>query len=125
MDHVSDFYVYVHLMIDLSLSEMLLAKLALEKLMAQSRQTVKHYHASNFRFAENGFIDAINQKDQNITFYGVGAHHQNSTFEHNNKSLTTVARTILLHDMIMWPLMIDKMFWPFPMKSISDRLNSL
>ena len=45
--------------------------------MAQSGQTVEKYHANNGRFYDNGFIDAVNGKDQNITFCGVGAHHQN------------------------------------------------
>ena len=72
--HVSD-YVYVHLIRDLSLTETLLAKSAMEKVMAQAGQTVKHYHADNYRFSDNGFIDAVNRKDQKITFCGVGTHH--------------------------------------------------
>ena len=76
MDNVSD-YIYVHLMRDLSLSETLLAKEALEKLMAQAGQTVKHYPSDNGRFSDDVFIDAINQKYQKITFCRVGAHHHN------------------------------------------------
>ena len=41
VNHVSD-YVHVHLMRDLSLPETLLAKLAMEKVMAQAGITVKH-----------------------------------------------------------------------------------
>ena len=59
VDHVSD-YVYVHLMRDLSLAETLLAKEAMEKVMAQAGRTVTHYHADNGRFADNGFVDAVN-----------------------------------------------------------------
>ena len=62
VDHVSD-YVYVHLMIDLSLLKTFLEKTAMEKVMAQAGRTVKHYHADNVRFADNGFIDAVNGKD--------------------------------------------------------------
>ena len=61
IDHVSD-YVYVHLMRDLSLPETLLEKSAMVKVMAQAGKTVKHYHADNGRFSDNGFIDAINGK---------------------------------------------------------------
>ena len=74
VDHVSD-YVYVHLMRDLYLTETLLAKSAMEKVMAQAGRTVKHYHADNGRFSDNGFIDAVNGKDQKIKLCGVGAHH--------------------------------------------------
>ena len=48
---------------DLTLGETLLAKEAMEKVMAQTGINVKHYHADNGRFADNGFIDAINTKD--------------------------------------------------------------
>ena len=76
VDHVSD-YVYVHLMRDFSLEETLLAKEAFEKVLAQAGRSAKHYDADNGRFADNGFIDAVNSKDQKITYCGVGAHHQN------------------------------------------------
>ena len=52
--------------------------------MAQSGRTVLYYHADNEMFAENGFVEAINSKYQNITFYGVGAHHQNGTVQRKN-----------------------------------------
>ena len=45
--------------------------------MAQAGQTVKHYHDNNGRFSDNGFIDAVNGKDQKITFCVVDAHNQN------------------------------------------------
>ena len=73
-DHVSD-YVYVHLMRDLSLTETLIAKSAMEKVMAQTGRTGKHYHSNNGRFSDNGFINAVNGKYQKIKFCGVGAHH--------------------------------------------------
>ena len=39
--------------------------------------------------------------------------------------LTQGARTILLHGMRMWPAMITTMFWPFALKAMAERLNSL
>ena len=74
VDNISD-YVYMYLMRDLSLTETLLAKSAKEKVMAQTGRTNKHYHANNGRFSDNSFIDAVNGKDQKITFCGVGTHH--------------------------------------------------
>ena len=124
VDHVSD-YVYVHLMRDFSLANTLLAKEALEKVMAQAGQSVKHYHADNGSFSDNGFVDAVNIKSQKLTFCGVGAHDQNGKIENKNKVLTTGARTLLLHGIMMWPQMIDDMFWPFAMKAVAERLNSL
>ena len=124
VDHASDF-VYVHLMRDFTVDETLLAKRAYEKLLAQAGRSVKHYHADNGRFADNGFREDINAKDQKITFCGVGAHHQNGIIENKNKILTQGARTLLLHGMRMWPQMIDSMFWPFAFKAMAERMNSL
>ena len=124
MDPGSD-YVYVHLMRDLSLSETLLDRKALEKLITQAKRTIKHYQADNSRFTDHGFIDSINQKYQDINFLGVGVHHQNGKVENKNKILTTSERTLLPHGIIMWQQMIDEMFWKFSMKAIYERLNSL
>ena len=124
VDHVSDF-VYVHLMQDFSLAETLLAKGAVEKVMAQAGPSIKHYHADNGRFADNGVVDAVNSKYQKLTFCGVVAHHQNGIIENKNKVLTTGARILLLHGIRMWTQMIDYMFWPFAMKAVAERLNSL
>ena len=124
VNHVSD-YVYVHLMRDLSLTKTFLEKSSMEKVIAQAGRTVKHYHSNNGRFADNGFIDAVNGKYQNITFCGVGAHHQNGIIENKNKILTTGGRTLMLHGRRRWPNMIDEMFWPFETKAVAERLNSL
>ena len=78
--------------------------------MAQSKRTIKHYHSDNNSFSDNGFIDAINNKYQKITFCGVGEHHQNGIVENKNKIMTTGSRRLLLHGIIMWPQMIDAMF---------------
>ena len=93
--------------------------------MAQAGIYVKHYHVDNGRFADNGFIDAINTKDQKITFCGVGAHHKNGIIENKNKILTLGYRTLLLNGMRMWPTMIDPIFWPFSMKAVADRHNKM
>lgn len=82
---------YIHLMVNLSLAETLLAKESTEKTMERSGRTVKNYHTNNGRFSDNGFIDSINTKDQKIKFCGVGAYHQNGIIENKNKILTNDA----------------------------------
>ena len=93
-------------------------------MMSQAGITVKQYQSGNGRFTDNGFIESINQKYQKITFCGVGAHDQNGIVENRNHIMTIGARTFLLHGIIMWPQMIDKMFHPFAMTYISKKLNS-
>ena len=109
VDHISNF-VYVNLMRFLSIAETFLARAAMEKTRAQDSRTVFHYHANNGRFADNGFVEAINSNDQKIKFYGLGTHHQNGIIKNKNKLITKRACTLLLHGIRMWPQMIDKMF---------------
>ena len=123
-DHVSDF-VYVHLMRDFTVEETILATKAFEKVLAEAKRSVKHYHADNGAFAHNGFLSSVKNNNQTITFCGVGAHHQNEIIENKNKMLTLAARTLLLHGIRMWPQMIDTMFWPFAIKASAERHNCL
>ena len=96
----------------------------MEKVIAQAGRSVNHYHADNGRFADNRFFDDINRKSQIRTFCGVVWNHQNGIIEKNKKNLTTGACMILLRDIRMWPQVIEKMFWTFVMKDVSERLNS-
>ena len=108
-DHMSDF-VYVHLMHNFTLKETLLAKRAYEKVLKQAGCTARHYHADNGWFSDKGLHKDIDDKGQEITFCGVGAHHQNGIIENRNKQLTLGACTLLLHGMRHWPRMVDSLF---------------
>jgi hypothetical protein len=43
---------------DFTLDETLMAKTAWEKILMQAGRVVKHYHADNGRFADNGYLDS-------------------------------------------------------------------
>ena len=88
-DHASNF-VYIHLMRNFILKETLLAKTkrAYEKILKQAGHTAKHYHADDGCFSDKGFHNDIDDKGQELTFCGVGAHHQNGIIENCNKQLT-------------------------------------
>ena len=96
VDQVSD-HVYVHLMWDLYLSDTLIDKEAMEKVIAQAGRSVNHYHADNGRFADNRFFDDINRKSQIRTFCGVVWNHQNGIIEKNKKS-----NNRRMHDTAPW-----------------------
>jgi hypothetical protein len=44
---------------------------------------IKHYHADNAHFVENELKADIANQDQELTFSGVGTHHQNGVAEHS------------------------------------------
>ena len=85
----------------------------------------KHYHADNGRFSEHPFKEDCVSKMQNLTFYGVGAHHQNGVSEQIIKDLTLSSRILVLHDQHHWPEYITTMFWPFALLTAAERMNNL
>ena len=62
---------------------------------------------------------------QNLTFCGVGAHHQNGVSERIIKDLTLSSRTLVLNAQLHWPEYITTMFWPFALVAAADRMKNL
>ena len=58
---------------------------------------VEHYHADNGRFAEPAWMNECKRCKQELTFFGVGDHHQNGISERKIKDVTLISRTMLLH----------------------------
>ena len=86
---------------------------------------VRRYHSDNSRFAEQPFQEAVEANNWNITFCGVGAHHQNGIAERKTRTLTETARTILLHAKQRWPEMVTTNLWPFALKTAAERKNTM
>jgi hypothetical protein len=51
-----------------------------------------------------------------MKFCGVGAHHHNGIAKRTIRSLSTSARTMLLHAMVHWPTKTTLDLWPFAME---------
>ena len=86
---------------------------------------IQPYRADNGRLAERRFREAVKEAQQTIDFCAVGAHHQNSIIERHLQTLTTEARTILLHAKRHWPSMITVILWPFAFKYAEMLHNDL
>ena len=71
------------------------------------------------------FLDPVEYTNQDITFFAVGAHHQNGIAESHIKILTLGARTILLHAQQHWPESITTMLWPLALLAVKERHNVL
>ena len=87
VDHFSDF-IYSHLIRGTTSQETLDAKHAYERVAKAHGVKVESYHADNLRFNDNNFTGDCVRAGQEITFCGVGAHHQNAIVERKNKDLT-------------------------------------
>ena len=124
LDHYTR-HIHVHLMRDQSQDSTLEAKAAYERHANTFDVAIKAYRADNGRFAEERFREEIKRCLQDITYCGVGAHHQNGAVERAIKDLTLITRTLLLHAKRHWPEMITTMLWPMALKASEERLNAL
>ena len=70
-------YLFVALMRDITSESMLTAKKYFEHRCAVLGVKVEHYHVDNGRFAEPAWINECKRCKQDLTFCGVGDHHQN------------------------------------------------
>ena len=118
-------WIKVCLMQDTSGDSTLEAKNAFERDAMARGIKVKGYHADNGRYAEHSFKNDCANKLQNLSFCGVGAHHQNGISEAKIKQLTLAARTMLLHAQRYWPEYISTILWPFALMAAADRMNNL
>ena len=122
VNHFTD-YAYVHLMKDATAASTLEAKNAYESLIASFGHKVHAYHADNGRFAENDYVADVKDKNQRITFCGVGSHHQNGIAERQIRTLGEDARTALAHGEHMWPEAVNKSLWLFAYKAACRARN--
>jgi hypothetical protein len=80
----------------LRIGETLKCKHSFECFAKQLNVNIKHYHADNATFGANEFKTYISNQDQELTFSGVGAHHQNGVAERSIRTVTQWARAMLL-----------------------------
>jgi len=86
---------------------------------------VRAYHAENGRFADHGFKEEINNCNQFISYYSVGAHGQNGMVERYIGKVMVQARIILLHTKRFWLETIMHMLWLFAILETINLENTL
>jgi hypothetical protein len=101
------------------------SKLSYERVLASYNRKVKSYHADNLRFNDSNFTASCIKGGQQISFCGVGAHHQNGIAEAKVKEVSYAARTLLLHAKRKWPGVITTVLWPYALQASVDSHNRL
>ena len=115
---------FVYLQKEATVEETLESKAAWER-YAISHGVVTHaYHADNGIFKANGWVQACRQKEQNLTFAAVGAHHTNGKAERRIRELQEMARTMLIHANRRWPDAINANLWPYAVRHANDCINA-
>ena len=122
VDHCST-YSYTHFQQSTSVLETLEAKKAFERHAKSRGVTIRHYHADNGVFAERGFVDAVHEAGQTISFCAVNAHHQNGRAEKKIRDLQEQARTMILHARQRWPDAITANLWPYAIRMANTITN--
>jgi hypothetical protein len=117
VDHCSG-YIHHKNQVSLRIGEPLKGKHNFECFAKQFNVKIKHYHADNAPFGANEFKADIANQDQELTFYGVGAHHQNGIAERSIRTVTQWARAILIHSTLHWPEVADLKLWPFALDHV-------
>ena len=95
-DHYSDF-LYNQLITGTTSLEILQSKHAYEILARIYGVQIKSFRDNNLCFDDLNFKGYCFKAGQDITYYGVGVHHQNSVAESKIKEVSYGARIILLH----------------------------
>ena len=122
VDHYSSLS-FVFLQETSNMEETLKAKAAFESFCAKHGVVVKHWHADNGRFAENGWLNSCTTKQQTISFCGVNAHHQNGYAERRIRDLQEASRTALIGAKRRWPDAINEHLWPYALRAACHTHN--
>jgi hypothetical protein len=115
----------VHLQIDDSAVETILAKQAFEKFAAEHGVRILHYHCDNRQFADNAQKQSCEASRQQLTFCGVNAHFQNEIAERAIWDLLESARKQLLHARARWPAAVHFALWPYALRNAALLHNIL
>jgi hypothetical protein len=84
----------------------------LESMAKQENIKVIKYHSDNGIFASTAFKNHCVSQQQEFSFSGVGAHHQNGVAERNIKTVAQWAQANMLHLALHWLAQATVSFWP-------------
>ena len=85
---------------------------------------IKSYRADNGIFKAGEFRLDMDKQDQQITYCGVGAHHQNGIAERNIRIMVERARTVLLNAHACNNMKIKMELWTFAMRHVCNQWNA-
>lgn len=111
-DHASGLVQCFH-QVSLRASDTLISKRAFERMAKSCGNKISKYHGDNGVFKAKEFSDALISDEQELTFSGVGAHHQNGIAERAIRTVTERARAMMQHTHLHWPDEFQVELWPF------------
>ena len=83
------------------------------------------YLTDSGAFKANKFVQHIRGHNQKIQYCGTNAHHQNGVAERAIRTISNMARAMLLHASAHWKQGIDSTMWPMAVKYTCYVSNNL
>jgi hypothetical protein len=117
--------VFIYNQVSARTGETLIGKKKYERLALDIGVSVQAYHADNGIFATKALRAHCDYKGQELEFIGVSARHQNGVAERAIQTVSSLARTILLHMSLHWPEQADLELWPFALEHAAYLWNHL
>ena len=114
VDHASG-KVFLYHQVSHRAGETLMGKQSFEREAHQNGFRICKYHGDNGIFASEEFRRDCLLKDQELDLSGVGAHHQNGRAERAIRTITSLARAMMIHSALHWNASHDLSLWPMAM----------
>ena len=111
VDHMSG-YIHVGHQLGFSGSETIRVVQEYEKLAFDHGVVVDQYKADNGVFKARKFVAHVRERNQRISYCGVNAHHQNAIAERSIRTVSEMARSMMLHSSLRWKQGVDSSLWP-------------
>ena len=107
----------MHFQSHLNTHETLQSKKEFEENCRDHGVIIGSYHSDNGScFTSAEYTRHLETFRQTTTFASVGGHHHNGVAERAIRTITSMARTMMLHQGIHWPEMADPQLWPMAVK---------
>ena len=108
-------YMFIQNQVSLGAAETIRAKHSFERDASRFGIIILGYRADNGVYKTKDFNDDLEKQKQTIQFCGVGAHHHNGIAERAIRTVTTCARTMLIHAILHNHKEVSLDLWPFAM----------
>lgn len=124
VDHSSG-YIHVEHQVGFSAVETIRAKQAFEQFAIANGVVVESYLTDSGTFKAAAFVNHIHSHEQRIHYCGANAHHKNGIAERAVRTVSNMARAMLLHASTLWKDGIDSSLWPMAVSYSAYQYNHI
>lgn len=116
--------VHIHFQNSTNSEQTIDGKINLERFATRYDVKLKHIRCDNGTFRSKAFVQHVKKCDQDISFCGVNAHHQNGIAERYIRTIVERGRTNFIHAATKWPSKLPDELWTFAMNHAVHQWNN-